>query len=103
MQKSDDSRESEALAKKDNEYKVLYSELQPCVLIACYCSPVEPFLLLIRGIQQVVTCGFCRTAYQIENASYDVRSSSVRELGPDTRLGIRRIPRPDVDPASKPN
>jgi hypothetical protein len=55
------------------EYKVLYSELQPCVLIACNCSPAEPFLLLIRGIHQVVTCGFCSSRYRIEVASYDAR------------------------------
>ena len=83
-------------------YKILYSELQPCVLISCNCSPQEPFLLLIRGIQQVVTCGYCNAAYQIECASYDLKPTG-RDGLPDTRLGIRRIPKSEADPQSKPN
>ena len=102
MQDSSDSVRTVSPTDINDEHKVLYSELQPCVLIACCCSPDEPFLLLIRGIQQVVTCGFCGAAYQIECASYDIRQS-VHDAAPDIRLTIRRIPRPDSEPQPKPN
>jgi hypothetical protein len=68
-------------------FKILYSELQPCVLISCECSPRKPFLLLIRMMNQTVTCEFCRAEYTIEVASYSSRS---RREQPTGALKIKR-------------
>ena len=62
-------------------FKVLYSELQPCVLIACECSPRKPFLLLIRMMNQIVTCELCQAEYAIEVASYSSRAQREQPTG----------------------
>jgi hypothetical protein len=72
------------------DYSVLYKELQPCVLIACNCSPGEPFLLLIRGIQQIVACGFCDARYHIESVAYDSTGGGETRGPADMRLAIKR-------------
>jgi len=81
-------------------FKVLYAELQPCVLIACECSPRKPFLLLIRTMNQTVTCTFCRAQYAIEVASY---SSQTRRERPTGALKIKRtLPAGLVDTGQHP-
>jgi hypothetical protein len=77
-------------------FKVLYSELQPCVLIACECSPEKPFLLLIRALSQTVTCAFCRAEYAIEIASYSTQRTAARLEQPGTGLKIKRTLPPGV-------
>jgi|KBSSwiStaDraftv2_1062776.scaffolds.fasta_scaffold03192_13 hypothetical protein len=74
-------------------FKVLYAELQPCVLIACECSTRKPFLLLIRSMNQTVTCTFCRAQYAIDAASY---SSNTRRERPAGALRIKRTPPADL-------
>lgn len=71
-------------------FKILYSELQPCVLIACECNHHKPFLLLIRAMSQTVTCGFCRAEYAIEVASYSSQPGAVRREHPTGTLKIKR-------------
>lgn len=56
-------------------FKVLYSEVQPCVLLSCDCRSGEPFLLMIRTMGQTVRCGFCSNEYAIEAAQYVARDS----------------------------
>lgn len=46
--------------------KILYSEIQPCVLVACSCKSDEPFLMIFRAFDQVIECGHCSTNYGIE-------------------------------------
>lgn len=72
-------------------FKVLYSELQPCVLIACECKTQEPFLLMIRALNQVVRCGFCQAEYSIEIASYVAQEATSGEQ-PANGLKIKCTP-----------
>jgi hypothetical protein len=72
-------------------FKILYSELQPCVLIACECKTQEPFLLLIRTLNQTVRCGFCNTEYSIEMAQYVAQDNATSEQ-PANGLKIKRKP-----------
>ena len=72
-------------------FKILYSELQPCVLIACECKTQEPFLLLIRALNQTVRCGFCNTEYSIEVASYVAQELAMSEQ-PANGLKIKCTP-----------
>jgi hypothetical protein len=82
-------------------FKVLYSELQPCVLIACECNARKPYLLLIRALNQTVRCGFCHTEYAIEVASYS--SQSTADVGEQTTGGlkIKRTPPPGPIPGGR--
>lgn len=79
-------------------FKILYSELQPCVLIACECKSQEPFLLLIRSLNQTVRCGFCQKEYSIEVASYVAQEVATSEQ-PGNGLKIKCSPptMPTVD------
>lgn len=72
-------------------FKILYSELQPCVLIACECKSQEPFLLLIRTLNQTVRCGFCNTEYSIEVAQYTAPGLATSEQ-PASGLKIKCTP-----------
>lgn len=72
-------------------FKILYSELQPCVLIACECKSQEPFLLLIRTLNQTVRCGFCNTEYAIEMAQYVAPEATTSEQA-GNGLKIKRTP-----------
>lgn len=72
-------------------FKVLYSELQPCVLIACECKSQEPFLLMIRALNQTVRCGFCNTEYSIEVAQYVAQDTAAQEQA-GNGLKIKRTP-----------
>lgn len=71
-------------------FKILYSELQPCVLIACECSPRKPFLLLIRALNQTVTCASCKAQYAIEVASYSSQRNAARPQQTTGALKIKR-------------
>jgi hypothetical protein len=73
-------------------YEVLYSEVQPCVLIACNCSPGQPFLLLIRGINQIVSCALCKSDYVIESVVYDTTKPTDLNAPPTAQLRIKRVP-----------
>jgi hypothetical protein len=75
-------------------FKILYSELQPCVLVACECKAKEPFLLMIRALNQTVRCGFCNTEYSIEVASYAAQSPEASEQRPANGLKIKCTPPP---------
>jgi hypothetical protein len=77
-------------------FKVLYSELQPCVLIACECNPRKPFLLLIRALNQTLTCGFCRAQYAIDVASYSSQRGAARPGQPTGTLKIKRTQPPGL-------
>lgn len=46
-------------------HKILYSELQPCVLVSCACKAEEPFLMLFRSMMQTILCDHCQQAYGI--------------------------------------
>jgi hypothetical protein len=82
-------------------FKVLYSELQPCVLIACECKSQEPFLLLIRSLNQTVRCGFCNAEYSIEAASYVLPDPASEQ--PPSGLKIKCTPHmSEVDEAQAP-
>ena len=73
-------------------FKVLYTELQPCVLIACECNAGEPNLLLIRSLNQFVECGFCHATYSIEVVTYATPSGERAEERPNGDFRIRRRP-----------
>lgn len=79
-------------------FKILYSELQPCVLIACECKSQEPFLLMIRTMDQKVRCGFCNKEYSIEVAQYVTQDLATGEQ-PSNGLKIKCTPpsMPTVD------
>lgn len=57
-------------------HKILYSELQPCVLVSCSCKEAEPFLMIFRALNQVIACGHCQTEYGIE---FDGQQIQVRQ------------------------
>lgn len=80
-------------------YKILYSELQPCVLIACQCRSQEPFLLMIRMLDQTVRCGFCNKEYSIEVAQYVAQEAGGEEQ-PSNGLRIKCKP-PTVSSGSE--
>lgn len=48
-------------------HRILYSELQPCVLVACDCKEGEPFLMMFRSLTQAVTCAHCDQRYGLVN------------------------------------
>jgi len=84
-------------------FKVLYSELQPCVLIACECNAQEPFLMLIRALNQTVRCGFCKAEYAIELASYVAETPVDDGAQPASGLKIKCVPAKSAsDPVSQP-
>jgi hypothetical protein len=82
-------------------FKILYSELQPCVLIACECSARKPYLMLIRALNQTVTCGFCHAGYAIEFASYSSQSTVGASDQTTGGLKIKRTPPPAPAPGGR--
>lgn len=83
-------------------YKILYSELQPCVLIACQCKSQEPFLLMIRMLDQTVRCGFCNKEYSIEVAQYVAQEACCWAVSIVSGAAAKGEYRP-ISPSAAPN
>jgi hypothetical protein len=54
--------------------KILYSEIQPCVLASCNCRESEPFLMMFRAFDQLIECGHCNTSYGVECKGNEMRA-----------------------------
>lgn len=54
-------------------HKILYAEIQPCVLATCECKSDEPFLMMFRAMNQVIACGHCAQQYGIAYDGKDVQ------------------------------
>ncbi len=63
-------------------HEILYSELQPCVLLSCKCKPDEPFLMMFRSMTQVIECGNCKTAYGIVYEGAQARAIALPQEKP---------------------